>query len=142
MKTMIFGLLTLLSLTAHADGLPDGVYSGNGFWRSEDGTTGTYSVEATISGTSVSETYILPDGSSKFWAFDLVATKPGFFKVEVSGQGMGSGYCIENVALCHYSLESGLEETLTAVDRHLYRVGSKLGPNGEKIFWQEALQKN
>jgi hypothetical protein len=140
---VIFGtaLMTLNPL-AHAASLPDGSFKGEGLWKSQK-VNGTYEVQSEINGQSISSTYKLPDGSTKKWKVEMRATENGFFDVMLESNLVGTGYCLDHVALCHYEVKTEnltLEETLIAHDDRLYKFGSKT-EDGFRVKWQESLGK-
>lgn len=141
MKLMTLILTSLMGTSAYA-GLPDGNFKGNGLWKSAN-DQGTYEVMTSVNGNHIVTSYKLPNGTQKEWKFEMEPTSNGFFKVKTNGTEVGKGYCLENVAVCHYDMILGslfLEETLTASGSKLYKLGSKDQGTGQ-IMWQEAMDK-
>lgn len=130
-------LATLAALTSAAMAAPmtDGSYKGHGRWKSADGQSGAYDVATTVKDGVISNTYDF-NGKSKSFTMEAKLDSKGFFPVLINGTIVGNGYC--QSVQCHYRLDSGMEETLTFDQGHLYRLGSKT-ENGKTITWEEAL---
>ena len=144
MKTsVVIVVLTVLAAQAQAAlTLPEGNYKGQGLWKSVK-EQGSYDVHASISKDTISETYVMQDGSKKDWTFQITEKANNFFTVSTHGLEVGEGYCLEKAQVCHYEIKINdfrLEETLTSLDGRLYRFGSKID-SGTKVFWQEGLDK-
>jgi hypothetical protein len=142
MKTITLLTLTLLTLgqAAHADSIPNGSYQGKGLWKS-GATRGDYSVTTTVRDAAVTSTYQFAIGETRKVELELRADAHGFLRVLSDGKEVGTGYCIERVALCHYEMKTAklsLEETLTIQAGKLYKFGSKT-EGGVTVMWQEAL---
>jgi hypothetical protein len=145
MKVSLFVIAALLSTTSWAGALPDGTYKGDGLWNSPL-KQGSYKTETKISGeqldtTHIESTYLLEDGTTKTWAFEVVPSNGNFFKVEVDGKEVGQGYCLSRATVCHYEVSVGnmeLEETISYEVGKLYRFGSKV-ENDRKVMWQEKM---
>ena len=143
MKKQMLALVTgLITLQAQAGMIPDGSYKGNGAWRSSS-DKGNYAIQTSISGHKISTNYALPDGSKKEWNFEIVTGEAGQFSVLANSLTIGSGYCLDQVDVCHYEIkvnDFSLEETLTLMDKKLYRFGSKTEGQG-RTLWQESMDK-
>ncbi len=144
MKAVI--LMSLMSVSAQAGSIADGVYAGTGAWNSKT-SQGEYQVSTQVKGSKISTLYTLSDGSVKNWDFELVQDGSKFFKVVSGGVEMGSGYCLDHVDLCQYEVSFTtpsqtfkLEETLLTQDGKLFRYGSKNDGN-ETVMWQESQTK-
>lgn len=137
-STLLVVLGLLFSPIASADSLPAGKYGGRGLWKTTE-KTGTYEVVTIVAEKSIETTYSLPNGETKVWKFDMTQSANGFFVVEVGGEVVGQGYCIERSPSCHYEIQVGpmkLEETLTVQQGQMYRMGSKT-EGGKQIAFQE-----
>ena len=139
-STLTFLTMVLASTVCLAHGLTEGKYTGHGLWKSEK-TTGQYSITASIGAKKIQTAYILPDGTTKQWDFDIVESTNGFFDVMSQSVKLGAGYCLDKAPVCHYEISAGnlkLEETLVQQDKKLYRYGSKNQGQGA-LLWQESL---
>jgi hypothetical protein len=91
----------------------------------------------------VSSHYVLADGSTMDWNFEIKNQGTTFYDVISYGVKIGSGYCLEKALVCHYDISVEnlkLEETLVQEGTILYRYGSKNEGQG-LIVWQESLNK-
>jgi hypothetical protein len=130
LKLVSAATVFLLSSVTFAGPLKDGVFKGQGLDVHEaDGSRGHYEATTTIKGSSISNTYLLSDGTTKKWDFEMSNENGHFFNVVNDGRIIGKGYCLEHSSVCHYEIEVGsfrLEETLAQIDGKLYRYGSKV----------------
>jgi hypothetical protein len=144
MKTILTLTTALLAFAAQAQAhtIPDGTFRGEGLWKSP-ADRGGYEVITTVAGERISSVYKIRGGENIETAVELKNGENGFLRVISEGKEVGSGYCLEKVALCHYSLKTdklSLEETLTIQDGKLYAFGSKT-QSGVTVMWQEKLEK-
>lgn len=144
MKTFLTLTTSLLTLSAAAQAhtIPDGTYRGEGLWKGA-ADRGGYEVVTTITGDRIASTYRLPNGGSREATIELKSGENGFLRVLADGKEVGSGYCLEKVELCHYSMKTdklSLEETLTIQNGKLYKFGSKT-EGAVTVMWQEGLEK-
>lgn len=139
-KSIVLSTLALIAGSAMAmTSLPDGSYNGKGFWKDQDGKTGTYTVQTQIKSNVITNTYDY-NGQSKSFTMEAPLDQNGFFPVKMNGASVGDGYCMD--VQCHYSVSADqLEETDTFYQGHLYRLGSKVVA-GKKIVWEEALDSS
>ncbi len=136
-------LLTLFTTLTHAQAapLPDGVFKGEGLWKSVTEQAG-YMAETRINGNRIEAKYESRKGGYE-WNFEMRQTAKGFFDVVTEAHVIGDGYCLDHAKVCHYEIKVGklsLEETLVYLDGNLYRYGSKQEGSEAKVFWQEALK--
>ena len=146
MKAQVLAILTVLStlpaMAQAASLIPEGQYEGRGLGKTEAGQ-GSYQVKTSIVDNVLSSTYTLSNGDVKSVQITLVPTKNGFLTAQISGQNVGTGYCLDHATLCHFEINAGgvaLEETMTVENSMLFVFGSKV-QYGVKVFWQEALSK-
>lgn len=144
MKIAVIFVTVLMTINTlgHAANFPEGVFKGDGLWKSQK-LSGEYEVNSEIKGQTISSTYKLSDGSIKQWVMEMRPTGNGFFEVVSNTNIVGKGYCLEHIILCHYEVKTDdltLEETLTIQNEKLYKFGSKT-EKGFNIMWQEALGK-
>ena len=148
MKAAIVGLALGLVLAgaAHAGAgseLPAGSYAGTAEWRGPGGTSGTYEVEKTFSGRTLSARYVWKDTAAHeekhTVTFDVPEGPPTFDVRDESGAVVGRGHCYDDA--CHYRATFGpveVEETFRWSGRELSVLGSKSGP-GFAVVWKEQL---
>jgi hypothetical protein len=139
--TLTSALAVIVSAVAQAHTLPDGTLRGDGLWKSKD-TQGTYDVITNVAGDKLTSTYTYGTQKREV-TLELRDAGNGFLRVFADGRDAGSGYCLEKVVLCHYSVNTAkisLEETLTVQEGKLYKFGSKT-EGGVTVMWQEALVK-
>ena len=145
MKTMLITLIAALSAVnlAGATGLPSGTFVGSGQWRGQDGSSGRYSVETTVSGDTMRSVYKW-EHAGEATQSSTVKMSPradGFFDLlDDTGQVVGNGFCFE--AECSYRLDAhgvAIDESLQFDGRALHKLGSKKG-TGFKVMWKEDLE--
>ena len=131
-----FALIAFTSGMAIASKPQSAVYNGSGHWRNSVMESGTYEATTTVAEGSISSNYTF-NGQTISWNIKMLPDPTGNFDILVDDKKVGSGYCLE--AQCHYQIEEiDLEETLTFIDKRLYKVGSK-SKAGVKVVWAESL---
>lgn len=142
MRTSV--LCAALLLTFHSaialSGILPGNYAGRGEWRDDAGHSGFYAVETNVLASRLESTYQFSSGEERF---NLKLTPDGevFFKTLSDDGEQGLMYCLD--VQCHMTSRQGLfEETLSFVDDHLYKIGSKKTNDGRTIVWQESLSRS
>ena len=139
-KTIAFLTVVMAYSISFAHGLTEGSYTGNGLWKSNT-AKGNYQASTDIGKKTIQAKYVLAGGTTLEWNFDILESANGFFDVISHGKKLGSGYCLDNVPVCHYEIATGkfkLEETLVQQSNTIYRYGSKDEGRGS-ITWQESL---
>lgn len=144
-RMLATGVGVLLAVGSAWAGLPaQGTFTGTGDWKGPGGSTGSYTVETTISGDVVTSRYVWPQkgGDRKESTTLRFATKDGpfFDLVNEKGEPAGGGFCVEE--LCHYRIETGslvVEETIRFLPDSLEKLGAKKGP-GFQVAWKETLK--
>lgn len=149
MKTVgtFFGAL-LFSLYAFTTN-----YAGNGEWKSCDGQSGTYSVQASIElgsdqNVSVSQTLHVNDQTLQIKVL-LQKIDDTFYNVlnAATGEKVGKGYCWkldeEGEKVCHSASHVNgnlVESTIKVTKDALYRIGSKTNlETKKKTIWKDKL---
>lgn len=136
-------LLAGWAASAFATGLPVGTYVGTADWRGPGGSTGTYAVEKTFSGDTVTARYSWKDEKSReetqTVTFAAKAADPTFDVVDGKGQVVGKGYCYDDA--CSYRATFGplnVEESFRWSKAGMTVLGAKSGP-GFSVVWKEQL---
>ena len=146
MKTL--GLTTLLFMASLAGAasptLPQGSFAGTATWRGAGNSTGTYAVDRSFSGTTITSHYSWtqpqPREETIATTFAMTSTEPGFDVLDAKSAVVGKGYCYDDV--CSYRATFGpitMEETLRWSDGVVVAVGQKSGP-GFSVVWKETLK--
>jgi hypothetical protein len=137
------GILTTGIAWAASPGLPAGSYTGTATWRGPGGSTGTYAVERSFSGGTMTTHFAWsepqPREEKVTMTLALQGAEPLFDVLDESGQIVGKGYCYDGT--CAYRATLGpvtLDETLRWGDGSLEVVGAKWGP-GFAVAWKEVL---
>ncbi len=130
---------------AGAAGLPQGTFAGTATWLGPDRSTGSYEVEKTISGNTVSARYAWTDTGrreeSHSVTFDIEPARPTFDVLDARAEVVGSGFCLEDA--CSYRVTLGpvtIAETMQWTADRMTVIGSKAGP-GFAIVWKEQLDQ-
>ena len=133
-----------LQTASGASSLPSGTYTGTASWRGPGEATGTYRVEKTFSGTTLSARYTwtepAPREEQHTVEFAIKATEPTFDVLDGQGQVVGRGYCYDDA--CSYRATFGpvsVDESFRWTGNVMTVLGSKSGP-GFSVVWKEALE--
>lgn len=146
MKFAVFsmGILAAGILQAAQPTLPQGSYAGTATWKGPEGSTGTYTVEKTISGNTISSRYAWtePKPREEKVSLTLVMKESGplFDVLDEKKQVVGSGYCYDDT--CAYRSTFGpvtVDETLRWSEGSIIATGAKSGP-GFSVVWKETLK--
>ena len=142
------GLMTLIiaaSLArAAAPPLPEGSFTGTAVWRGPSGSTGSYSVERSFSGTTITSHYSWTEPKTReetvTLTFAMKPAEPGFDVLDEKNAVVGKGYCYDDA--CAYRATFGpvtVDETLRWSAGAVDVVGQKSGP-GFSVVWKETLK--
>lgn len=144
MRNIILAIGVLAAGVSSAAMLPEGAYTGTASWRGPGGATGTYSVERSFSGNTMTAHYSWtqpqPREETLSVTFDVKGQNPTFDVLDDRKQIVGTGYCADDT--CGYHATFGpvvLDETLTFRDRSVVVTGAKSGP-GFSVVWKETLK--
>lgn len=146
MRSIVFAIGVLASgvLQAAPPNLPQGSFTGIASWRGPGGATGTYTVERTITGATISSRYAWaePQPREEKVSLTLVMkdTGPLFDVLDERKQVVGTGYCYDDT--CAYRSTFGpvtVDETLRWSEGSIVATGAKSGP-GFSVVWKETLK--
>jgi hypothetical protein len=145
MKTIGLTTLFLLASLARAASptLPEGTFAGNATWRGPAGSGGSYAVERSFSGTTISSHYSWtqpqPREETITLTFAMKPSEPVFDVLDGKNQVVGKGYCYDDA--CAYRATFGpvtVDETIRWSEGSVVAIGSKAGP-GFSVVWKETL---
>jgi len=146
MRTLGLATLLLAASVAGANSplLPEGSFTGTAAWRGPSGSTGTYSVERSFHGTTMTSHYAWtepqPREETVTLTFAMKSAEPGFDVLDSKNAVVGSGYCYDDA--CAYRATFGpvtVDETLRWSAGSIVAVGQKSGP-GFSVVWKETLK--
>ena len=146
MKHVVFAIGVLASgiLQAAQPNFPQGSYAGTATWRGPGNATGTYMVERSIIGSTISSRYAWtepqPREEKSSVTFVMKDSGPLFDVLDEKKQVVGSGYCYDDT--CAYRSTFGpvtVDETLTWSQGSFVATGAKTGP-GFSVVWKETLK--
>jgi hypothetical protein len=146
MRTLGLSTLILAASLAGATTplLPEGSFAGTATWRGPSGSTGTYAVERTFSGTTITSHYSWTEPQAReesvTLTFAMKPSEPGFEVLDSKNAVVGKGYCYDDA--CAYRATFGpvtVDETLRFSAGSIVAVGQKSGP-GFSVVWKETLK--
>lgn len=127
-------------------------YTGSGLWKSTDGKSGDYTVQANIDSqdNTVTISQTLNFGESTL-ALEYIIQKidETFFNIlNNANETIGEGYCLplgtNADKICHSDSVTDnwlTESTIKITADRIYRIGSKSDiETGEKIVWKDSLE--
>jgi hypothetical protein len=124
--------------------LPEGSFTGTAAWRGPSGSTGTYAVERTFSGTTITSRYSWTEPQAReetvTLTFAVKPSDPGFDVLDGKDAVVGKGYCYDDA--CAYRATFGpvtVDETIRWSAGSIVAVGQKSGP-GFSVVWKETLK--
>lgn len=142
--TFAVGMLAAGLAQAASPGLPAGSYTGTATWRGPGGSSGTYTVERTIAGNTITAHYAWtepkPREEKHAMTLAMKGAEPFFDVMEDKEQVVGKGYCYDDA--CSYRATFGavtVDETFRWSDGSMEVLGSKSGP-GFSVVWKETLK--
>lgn len=144
-KLLLLALLFVIPAIANIKDIPSGTYKGQGYWKDVNGNKGNYSIEMVIEGTMLIQTLVFETGGVVKDSSLANFNSNGFYELlDLETKAViGSGYC--GSVWCHGTFQSqGLsdaEETMAFVDGNIFRLGSAIGEDGAKFFWEDASKK-
>ena len=134
--------MTALVLLA-AMALPSGTYTGTADWRGPGGSSGTYTVEKTFDGNTLTSRYAWREPKEReekhTVTFVAKTSEPVFDVVDAQGASVGRGYCYDDA--CSYRATFGaltVDESFRWSKDGMTVLGSKTGP-GFTVVWTEKL---
>jgi hypothetical protein len=142
------GLMTLILTASLARAatptFPEGSFSGTAAWRGPAGSTGTYAVERSFSGTTIKSHYAFTDPQAReetvTLTFAMKPGEPGFDVLDGKSAVVCKGYCYDDS--CAYRATFGpvtVDENLRWSADSIVAVGQKSGP-GFSVVWKETLK--
>ena len=142
---MILALaLTAGAAQAASPTLPNGTFNGTAQWRGPGGSTGTYAVEKSIEGATMTARYTWQDQGARqethTVTFAAKAGEPMFDVLDAQGNVVGKGYCYDDA--CTYRAAFGpvtVDESIRWADGTMNVLGAKSGP-GFTVVWKETLR--
>lgn len=146
MKAMALTTLILAAGLARAasPALPEGSFAGTASWRGPSGSTGTYAVERSFSGTTIKSHYSWTEPQAReetvTLTFAMKPAEPGFDVLDGKNAVVGKGYCYDDC--CAYRATFGpvtVDESLRWSAGSVIAVGQKSGP-GFSVVWKETLK--
>jgi hypothetical protein len=144
MRSIILAIGVLAAGVSSAATLPEGAYAGTANWRGPGGSTGTYSVERSFSGNTMTAHYSWaqpqPREETLSVTFETKGQNPMFDVLDDKKQVVGTGYCADDT--CAYHATFGpvvIDETLRWCDGSVVVTGAKSGP-GFSVVWKETLK--
>jgi hypothetical protein len=129
---------------AASPALPEGSFAGTAAWRGPSGSTGSYAVERSFSGMTMTSHYSWtepkPREETVTLTFAMKPAEPGFDVLDATNAVIGKGYCYDDS--CAYRATFGpvtVDETLRWSAGSVVAVGQKIGP-GFSVVWKETLK--
>ncbi len=137
-------MLAGLAQSGSTVGLPSGTYAGTASWRGPADSVGSYKVERTFSGNTLTAHFAWTDTQAReerhSVTFAPKANEPGFDVLDEQGGVVGRGHCYDDA--CAYRATFGpvsVEESWRWSRNELTVLGAKSGP-GFSVVWKESLQ--
>ncbi len=146
MLKITFAIAVLAAGLAQAasPALPAGSYAGTATWRGQGGSSGTYTVERTFSGNTMSYHFAWtepkPREETHTMTLAMKGSDPVFDVLDEKEQVVGKGYCYDDT--CGYHAAFGpvnVDETFHWNGGSMEVTGAKSGP-GFSVAWKETLK--
>ena len=137
-------LLAAGAVLAAPSDFPGGKFTGTADWRGPGGSTGTYTVEKSFTGTTITSRYAWTEPQPReekiTLTFAMTDASPVFDVLDEQKKVVGQGHCYDDA--CAYRATFGpvtVEESFRWSADGITVLGAKSGP-GFAVVWREKLR--